>query len=448
LAQSAPPRDPSGSVILLELNEINFEYIKRYIELGYLPTFQRLIAQHGYSETTSEDRYEDIEPWIQWVTAHTGLTLAEHGVFRLGDITGTNIPQIWEQLESEAGVSVGAVCPMNAVNRLKNPAFFVPDPWTDTPASGPWLLRHMSDAISQAVNDNAQARLQPRSALALLAGWAVYSAPGNWHRYLRMAITAKSAPWRRAIFLDTLVGDVFLHLWRKHLPGFSSLFLNAGAHIQHHYMFSSRCYDGKFRNPDWYIRPGEDPLLEIYQAYDRTLAQVMTLPGSPRLFIATGLHQDPHDELTFYWRLRNHAGFLRRARLAFEDVQPRMSRDFLVICHDAARAADGERLFFVDNRGRDLFVMLEYPRDIGTGFRITINGQTMDDFRDEVVFVAIKNGKHNGIGYVIDSANASPVQNERFPLSTLMSRIKGAVSRHPTTHTTAAGKLSAEVAAG
>ena len=456
MQQNAAARGPLASTILLELNEINFEYIERYIALGYLPTFQRLIAKHGYSETTSEERYEDIEPWIQWVTAHTGLTLAEHGVFRLGDIKGTDIPQIWEQVESEAGISVGAVCPMNATNRLKNPAFFIPDPWTDTPASGSWLLQHMSNAISQAVNDNAQARLKPRSALALLAGWGVYSAPANWSRYLRMAVTTKAAPWRKAIFLDTLLGDVFLRLWRKHRPGFSSLFLNAGAHIQHHYMYSSRCYDGKRRNPDWYIKPGEDPLLEIYQAYDRTLAQAMALPGSPRLLIATGLHQDPHDDLTFYWRLRDHAGFLQRAGLAFDDVQPRMSRDFLVVCRDAdeartlartlqaARTADGERLFSVDDRGTDLFVILEYPRDIGPGFRITINERTIGDFRNEVAFVAIKNGKHNSIGYVIDSANENPSQNERFPLSALMSRITVALSPHSTT----AREPRAEIVAG
>jgi len=46
--------------------------------------------------------------------------------------------------------------------------------------------------------------------------------------------------------------------------------------------------------------------------------------------MATGLHQDPVDEPVFYWRLRDHARFLRAIGCEFESVEPRMSRDFLV----------------------------------------------------------------------------------------------------------------------
>lgn len=63
-----------------------------------------------------------LEPWIQWVTAHTGLTFEQHNVFRLGDIADKDIPQIWEYLETN-GISVGAVSPMNANNRVSKAVF-------------------------------------------------------------------------------------------------------------------------------------------------------------------------------------------------------------------------------------------------------------------------------------------------------------------------------------
>jgi hypothetical protein len=426
-------------VILLELNEINFEFVRRYIERGSLPAFRELLDKHGYVETTSEQRYEEIEPWIQWVTAHTGLSLREHGVFRLGDITKTDIPQIWEQLEEQLGTRIGAVSPMNAVNRLKRPAFFVPDPWTRTATSGSWLLRKLSAAISQAVNDNAQARLGLGPALALIAGWLAYAAPSEWPRYLQLAATARKAPWRRAVFLDMLLSDVFVREWRRTRPAFSSLFLNAGAHIQHHYMFSSACYDGPHRNPDWYIDEGQDPLLEIYESYDRLLSRTLRLPGNPRLLIATGLHQDPHDELTYYWRLRNHAAFLSEAGLDFVSVTPLMSRDFTITCktgeHAAAieqallgaRVNESEPAFSVDNRGTDLFVMLEYPHDIPADTPLMINGKTFANFRADVSFVAIKNGKHNGVGYLIDTGSSPRTAVEQIPLKTLPELIRDAV---------------------
>src|SRR5688572_7063566 len=86
-------------LLFLELNEINFEYLEAYIARGELPAFRDFFARHGYSETTSEQRYDELEPWIQWVTAHTGKSLSEHGVFRLGDIVDHDLPQIWERLE-------------------------------------------------------------------------------------------------------------------------------------------------------------------------------------------------------------------------------------------------------------------------------------------------------------------------------------------------------------
>src|SRR4051794_16443678 len=105
-----------NQLLLLEFNEINFDSVAFYCAHGRLPNFRRLIDEHGWHTTTSEQAYEHIEPWIQWVTAHTGLSLAEHGVFRLGDIARTEIPQIWERLE-ERGLKVGAVSPMNAKHR-------------------------------------------------------------------------------------------------------------------------------------------------------------------------------------------------------------------------------------------------------------------------------------------------------------------------------------------
>lgn len=173
------------TAVLLELNELNMEAVKAYNRKGLLPEFARLIADHGISETFSEIEHENIEPWIQWVTAHTGLDLKDHGVFRLGDIRGRGLPQIWERLE-EQGVTVGAVSPMNAENRCKAPAFFIPDPWVQGRVSGPWAARLLYSAIVQAVNDNAQSKLTLASALKLAIGVIAYSRAGSIADYLRL----------------------------------------------------------------------------------------------------------------------------------------------------------------------------------------------------------------------------------------------------------------------
>ena len=85
-------------------------------------------------------KYENLEPWVQWPSVHTGKTFMEHNVFRLGDFVNSNSEQFFEKVES-AGFSVGAVSPMNASNKLKNPAYFIPDPWTKTPCDGSFFSK-------------------------------------------------------------------------------------------------------------------------------------------------------------------------------------------------------------------------------------------------------------------------------------------------------------------
>lgn len=424
-------------LLLLELNEVNFDYVQVYCDQGLLPNLNELISKHGIARTTSEDVYEHQEPWIQWVTAHTGKTFAEHGVFRLGDIVKHDIPQIWEILEDK-GLRVGAVSPMNAKHRLCQPEFFVPDPWTPTDITGPFALRWLYRGLVQAVNDNASEKVTPASVAALLVGAGRYARPVNYGEYFHLALSSRKSTWRRAMFLDLLLADVFMKECRRMRPHFASLFLNAAAHIQHHYLFSARPYKGTSRNPNWYIDAASDPVAEIYQLYDRIIGQLRRMFPQARLMLATGLHQVPHESITYYWRLRSHAEFLNRIRVPFVRVEPRMSRDFLVICatsDEAAQAAerlalavtnDGIPLFEIENRGTDLFVMLTYPREIKGELQFKIGEDRFLLAEQDVAFVALKNGEHSGIGYFVDTGIRFDDNAEMFPLTDLLGRVTDA----------------------
>lgn len=421
-------------LLLLELNEVNFDYIRRYCDRGLLPKFAALLDRHPLVRTRSEERPEALEPWIQWVTAHTGLSLADHGVFRLGDIVARDWPQIWEVLEQQ-GLKVGAVSPMNAKHRLRDPAFFVPDPWTKTSLTGPRLLQELHAAIAQAVNDNAQAKVTLGSAARLLLGLAAYARPKHYAHYVAYAASAKQKPWRKAIFLDQLLADVFVRETNRTRPEYASLFLNAAAHIQHHYMFCSASYEGAQKNPSWYAPGDVDPVLEVYASYDRIVGDVMSSFPHARLMLATGLHQVPHPELTYYWRIKDHAAFLRELGIPFVHCEPRMSRDFLVACSDPAAAArcaevltqavagDGSAMFEVDNRGTDVFASLGYSRDIGPDFVFHVGQKRYTGLQQKVAFVALKNGEHDGIGYFLDTAAAAGSRSNDIALSELPSII-------------------------
>jgi hypothetical protein len=400
-------------MILLALNELNLEYIQEYIKKGDLPNFKTLLNK-GYTKTTSEAEYELLEPWIQWVTIQTGLTYSEHGVFRLGDIVEKKeLDQIFEDLENK-GLSVGAISPFNADNRLNKSKFFIPDPWTQTKASGGFLISKLSVTISKIVNSNASGRVGFMDLLWLLLGFLRFVRLERWWNFIKL-VSIRKKPGVKAAILDMILLEVFVTLQKKNKPDYSHLFFNGGAHVQHHYLFNSSNYDGPFENPEWYCPKGWDPILMMLKTYDRIIGDLLST--GERIIGVTGLHQVPHDKQTFYWRPNKHKEFLIELGIDVQfNVIPRMSRDFLIETNSSKDATKIElilntykdsvnnmKVFSVDNRGGSLFVEIIYADDIKGDLIFLGNNKSILNLKNKLAFVAIKNGKHDGRGYVFSN---------------------------------------------
>ncbi len=422
-------------LILFGMNEVNFDYMQAYMAKGHLPTLVRLTKTSPIVRTSSEKTYRELEPWIQWVSVQTGKNFSEHGVFRLGDVTTADHIQIWEYLESEYGVKVAALSPMNAANRAKDPLFFVPDPWTDTPVTGDWLMKGIANAVANAVNENATGRTKLSAYVFILLGLVRYSLRPRHVHLAAQVLRSVRTHYQRAILLDQLLTDMFIYEWKKGRPGFASLFLNGAAHLQHHYLFNAMPYAGPQRNPDWYMPPGRDPVFQGYRNYDDLLARLLALPRSPRIMVATGLHQNPVENPVYYWRLKHHSEFLNAVGIHHAGVQTRMSRDFLITFETQAQAdhaanilqscvdKDGKRLFDeIEKRELSIFTTLTYPDNIAAGFAVTFKGGTLRNFDDSVGFVAIKNGEYDGEGYLIDTDNVVPA-DKAFPITSIFGLI-------------------------
>jgi hypothetical protein len=427
-------------LVLLELNEINFDVVERYlaIDAERFHSLKKLLAGPSI-RTSCENDYEKLEPWIQWASVHTNKTYAEHGVFRLGDMVGSDVPQIFEQLE-QAGYKVGAISAMNAENRLKEPAYFVPDPWTQTPADSSWWSRSLGRAVSQAVNDNAQARITPKSALQLVLGLLRFARGGHYHKYLSLIANSRRKPWCKALVLDLLLHDFHWCMFNTKKPNFSTLFLNAGAHIQHHYFFNAEPLrnDLQNRNPSWYVSEDEDPLADVLALYDLIVGEYLARADTDVL-LATGLAQKPYDRVKFYYRLNTHADFLGRLGIEFSGVIPRMTRDFLIEFDNQEQAlaaqdvlasvqVDGEDVPLfgeIDNRGNSLFVTLTYPREITSSTQYRM-GEHKFPLLPEVSFVAIKNGMHQEEGFAFFTPGIAPyAPPDKAHVAELGASIKG-----------------------
>lgn len=400
-------------LILLELNEINFDVVEQYIAANTTryPSLKNLLAGTRI-RTSCEKKYEELEPWIQWASVHTCRTYAEHGVFRLGDMVGTGVAQIFEQLE-QVGYKVGAISAMNAENRLSAPAYFIPDPWTKTLADSSWWSQSLGQAISQTVNDNSKGRITAKSALQVVLGMLRFSRVRNYQKYLSLVAASRRKPWLKALVLDLLLHDVHWSMFNDKKPNFSTLFLNAGAHIQHHYFFNAEPIRNisSNKNPVWYLAEDADPLADVLDLYDMIVGEYFARSDT-EVLLATGLAQKPYDSVKFYYRLNNHVNFLRGLGINFREVLPRMTRDFLIEFETQQQAIVAQSVLAnvrvgeedsplfgeIDNRGDSLFVTLTYPREITSSTQYRANAFE-SSLLPEVSFVAIKNGMHQEEGY-------------------------------------------------
>lgn len=409
-------------LVLIELNEINFDVVEKYVAIDpdRFPSLKKLLSNLRI-RTSSENHYEELEPWIQWSSVHTGKTYAEHGIFRLGDMVGSGVPQIFERLE-QAGYKVGAISAMNAENRLSQAAYFIPDPWTQTPSDTSWWSRSLGQAVSQAVNDNAQARITPKSALQVVLGLLRFARMGHYQHYWSLILASRRKPWLKALVLDLLLHDVHWCMFNAKRPNFSTLFLNAGAHIQHHYFFNAEPIrrESKNKNPVWYLSEDQDPLADVLRIYDLIVGEYFSRTDTD-VILATGLAQKPYDRVKFYYRLNTHADFLRGLGISFSGVFPRMTRDFLIEFENEQHAQVAQDILAsvfvvgvelplfgeIDNRGNSLFVTLTYPHEITTKTQYQLRGRKFP-LLPEVSFVAIKNGMHQEEGFAFFTPGVSP----------------------------------------
>ena len=410
-------------LILIELNELNFEMVLPYVKNYKLKNLE-ILLKNLYT-TESENEYELLEPWIQWFTIKTGLSAKEHKIFRLGDKNNTINENIYEKLE-KMGHTVGAISPMNIPNNCKNPKYFIPDPWSISKSDDTFLSKVTFKMLKQTVNDNAKNGISFKSSLTILFLIIFYSSPKNLYKYIKYFIASIKSKWIKALFLDLLLNDLHLKLLEKRKPNLSSIFLNGAAHIQHHYLFNS-LISKKNSNPKNFIKDKEDPFKDVLILYDKIIGDYLKIKNYDLIF-ATGLSQVLNHNGEYYYRLKNHKDFLNKLNIKFNNIYPRMSRDFLIefetkedldSCFEilSSLTLSNIKLFDkIERKDKSLFVTLTYPNKIYKTDCI-LHNQNKINLSENVVFTAIKNGKHSSKGYCYFKGDFKDLEHMKNPFN-------------------------------
>jgi hypothetical protein len=282
-------------LILLEFNELCPQLVDRFIDEGALPNFKRLReASEVFITHTNE---EILEPWIQWVTVHTGVPLSEHGIKDLDEAEKVTHNTFWDGLAEE---NVLLMSPMNVKFRRRNQWLFMPDPWAASQAPSvelePFYNFVRAAVNSHARTDRLDVSVAARAVRFLLAhGLTIKTLAAAFQQILAEKLSRRDVKWRRATILDRMLWDVFAHFWRgPRQPRVGIFFSNATAHYQHKYW--------SHHDPSLFTLKPDAAELETYgnvirfgyQAHDRLIGKAMALAGpGTAIALCTALSQQP-----------------------------------------------------------------------------------------------------------------------------------------------------------
>jgi hypothetical protein len=291
----------AGPVIVLEFNELTPSLMDRFIGEGSLPAFAKLRRESIVCVSDAEEDPPFLEPWVQWVTVHTGLSRDEHKVVDLDDGPKLRVPRVWD-IVSDAGKKAWVCGSMNAGIQADGfNGLFLPDPWTTSVEPHPReLFRPYYHFVRSYVQEYTRDKppLTKADHLRFARFMATNGlAPKTVAATVRQLVSERGsggARWQRAAILDRLQWDVFCHHYQKLNPALATFFLNSTAHYQHYY----------WRNLDpdrFLLRPPEDEQARYadairfgYRKMDEIVRDCLDLAGEDATIVfCTALGQQP-----------------------------------------------------------------------------------------------------------------------------------------------------------
>jgi hypothetical protein len=292
LPSTAPPNQ---RLILLEFNELCPPLVDRFIDEGALPNFKRL---RDASETFITHTNEEIlEPWIQWVTVHTGVPSSQHGIKDLDEAEKVAHATFWDGLTEE---NVLLMSPMNVKFLRRNQSLFMPDPWAASQTASA-ELEPFSNFVRAAVNSHARTdrldlKIASRAVRFLLThGLTIKTLAAACRQLLAEKLSGRDVKWRRATILDRMLWEVFAYFWRgPRQPRVGIFFSNATAHYQHKYWSHHDPSLFALKPDTAELETYRDAIRFGYQAHDRLIGKAMALAGKgTAIALCTALSQQP-----------------------------------------------------------------------------------------------------------------------------------------------------------
>jgi hypothetical protein len=398
-------------MLLVELNEFNDGLLQNVARAHKLRHLTGMLSWN-HAKTWTSDEYETgyLEPWVQWVSVHTGTPSSQHKVKNLGDVPNLAEDQIWERW-SKRGLTSIVWGVMNGNRRnAETCKIFVPDPWTFSEDVYPsryqgliglprYLAKNYLDfsklTAARKGFDLVSTLIRSTKGSDLVDGFRIF------RRGLAQFGTTNVV---FIVFFEYLSAMAFIRAVEQNRPDAAILFINMLAHVQHHYW---KAGDGSACPQIEFAAMATDEIL------GKLSSRCKGLVGDGRVAIMNALSQTCTIEEPpwILYRPTNHAALISFLGLKPTRVEPLMTYDahvFFATIEDARAGAevlesakiDGKRLFVVEPDDHDplkIFYRVEMHDPVQGDAEFVFRNEAAR-FNDHFTMIVQRTGKHNQSG--------------------------------------------------
>jgi hypothetical protein len=397
-------------MLLIELNEFNNDLLRNVARAQGLRHVEEMLSW-GHARTWTADEYETgfLEPWVQWVSVHTGVPSSRHRVKNLGDVPNLTEDQIWERW-SKRGLSSIVWGVMNGNRRsAENCRVFIPDPWTFSESAYPGNFEGLI-ALPRYLAKNyldfskLTALRKGTTLFATLLRSMKLSDFADALRILRLGIF-RFGPTNLVFiaFFEYLSAMAFIRSVEQSRPDAAIIFINMLAHVQHHY----------WKTPDGTACPQiEFAAMVTDEILGKVLARCkVPLGGNVAVINALSQNCTIDEAPWILYRPNNHAGLIDFLGIKAVRVEPLMTYDahvFFKTAEDAldgaeilqATRVEGQRLFFVETDENDplkMFYRVEMHDQVPAEATFACR-KKVARFADHFTAIVQRTGKHSQVG--------------------------------------------------
>ena len=388
-------------LLQIELNEFSFKLMHDYANKYNLVNINYFLGLHHIKTYTNEKvEHRDLDPWIQWVSVHTGMALSEHNVRYLGSVhSTTRLNQIWDRL-SKSEITSGLWSLMNSkYHEDKNILFFLADPWSSNGYVKPHNLEDMVGLPTYYARNYSNLSitmltLKTIKLLRFIKREKLFLSIASFYSiFLHALLHIRHISIILFALFDLISTLVFCAYKRKFDPDYSVIFINCVAHMQHH------C---------WVQKPGWNINLFVFRVVDKIFSLLKAVvKDNEALILINGFTQEYESNDYYCYRQIDPYKFIKNTNIQFNSIQQGMTNDSLIKFDSPVQMEEmrellseaimnGVKIFYVDIYDSDKLILF-YRIDIKDKVFNNANfifGNKILRFYDEFKLITNRTGSH------------------------------------------------------